>query len=700
MFSSLIVANKCKDEDACKTTLILAPVALLNQWQREIATRIKEEYSLKTLIYHGAGSKKGVDFKDISKYDVVITTYGLLAREYKEHFGYDNKGKGKIKGTFGSLFYAKTSVFHRVVLDEAQYIRNKSTLASKACSVLEAKYRWCLSGTPMQNSVLELFGLLRFLRIEPYDDESRFNRDIGIPIKKRGDSKALQKLQALLKGILLRRTKESKIDGKPILQLPPKEVALVHSNMDEDEKEFYQDLEATAQKHVSKFLKAGTLSKNFSNILVLLLRLRQACCHPKLIERALVLKQAKVFAGRTSKSAVALCRRLTRRVIDGLKHVENLTCPQCMDVIDSSNGVLFYPCGDVICSDCSMEYFETSAMGEETGLAECPTCEIQVKQKEMIAFSVFEMMYIQHMSDSSILAHTRNYGKRHHSRNVEMRNVLEQGRSSSNTDVVTDSDSDFDLFEDEKKVKLNKSTSNSATDLPALIKDESSFPFDPSEIPEGHQKQDGTENKYFTTKLDPLNFTPVPKYLESIFPAGWVSSSKIDKCISIIKDTKRQFPGEKIIVFSLFTSLLDFIEIGLEANDFSGYLRYDGSMSATARNQTVLDFFDKSEYDILLISLKAGNVGLTLTCASHVIIMDPFWNPFVEDQAMDRAHRIGQMRTVFVHRLVIGGTVEDRIMELQKKKKEEISNALDEKGLKSVSRLNQQELLYLFGIGK
>lgn len=100
----------------------------------------------------------------------------------------------------------------------------------------------------------------------------------------------------------------------------------------------------------------------------------------------------------------------------------------------------------------------------------------------------------------------------------------------------------------------------------------------------------------------------------------------------------------------------------------------------------------------MLLSLRAGNAGLTLTCANHVFIMDPFWNPFVEEQAMGRAHRIGQTREVFVHRVLIAGTVENRIMELQELKKHLIESALDERGMKSISQLNRRELGFLFGL--
>lgn len=96
--------------------------------------------------------------------------------------------------------------------------------------------------------------------------------------------------------------------------------------------------------------------------------------------------------------------------------------------------------------------------------------------------------------------------------------------------------------------------------------------------------------------------------------------------------------------------------------------------------------------------MKAGNAGLNLIAASQVIILDPFWNPYVEEQAIDRAHRIGQQKPVQVHRILVPNTVEDRILALQEKKRELIEAALDEKARKSISRLGVAELGFLFDV--
>jgi len=156
-------------------------------------------------------------------------------------------------------------------------------------------------------------------------------------------------------------------------------------------------------------------------------------------------------------------------------------------------------------------------------------------------------------------------------------------------------------------------------------------------------------------------------------------------------------PAEKILVFSQFTTLLDFVEIPLRRGNIE-YVRYDGSMTTSERNKAVETFRWNSGVKVMILSLKAGNSGLNLNIASQVIILDPFWNPYIEEQAIDRAHRIGQRFDVQVHRVVVPDTVEDRILKLQEEKREVITAALSEEQGREVGRLGIRELRYLFGI--
>ncbi|KAH0050993.1 hypothetical protein KCU60_g24712, partial [Aureobasidium melanogenum] len=117
-------------------------------------------------------------------------------------------------------------------------------------------------------------------------------------------------------------------------------------------------------------------------------------------------------------------------------------------------------------------------------------------------------------------------------------------------------------------------------------------------------------------------------------------SSKIERTMEILDGIITAPEGEKIIIFSQWTSLLDLLEVPVSEKGW-GYRRYDGSMNAKLRADAVDDFKNKPNVRMMLVSLKAGNAGLNLNCASQVVIMDPFWNPYIEEQAIDRAHRLG-----------------------------------------------------------
>ena len=124
--------------------------------------------------------------------------------------------------------------------------------------------------------------------------------------------------------------------------------------------------------------------------------------------------------------------------------------------------------------------------------------------------------------------------------------------------------------------------------------------------------------------------------------------------------------GRRILVFSQFTEMLGLIETELEAMQLP-WLALTGKTAPAARGAVVAQFQSRS-VPILLVSLKAGGVGLNLTAADTVIHMDPWWNPAVEEQATARAHRIGQTQNVFVYKLVVEGSIEERMLELQERK--------------------------------
>lgn len=172
---SLMLTRKATSRP--KTNLIVAPLALLRQWDEEIRSKIRSSHKLSTMIYHGKKSTT----EELLMYDVVLTTYGTLAAELKrlDRLLLENGDRqvdfnDKAISAKLPLLHPTKAVFHRIILDEAQCIKNKETKTAKAAYRLRSTYRWCLTGTPMMNGVFELFSLLHFLRIKPYSQWTQF----------------------------------------------------------------------------------------------------------------------------------------------------------------------------------------------------------------------------------------------------------------------------------------------------------------------------------------------------------------------------------------------------------------------------------------------------------------------------------------------------------------------------------------------
>ena len=407
---ALMVSRRSTDPSR-KTTLIVAPVALMKQWEKEIRTKLKSDraHRLTTFILHG--TKRSVTWEQMRKYDVVLTTFGTLANEIKRKEGMDMRKRANPNwqptGASDRLpLLGDECKWYRVIIDEAQCIKNRNTKAALGAARLQAVSRFCMSGTPMMNNVGELYSLIRFLRIKPYDSAEKFNHDFANPIKK-GDptGKAMQKLQALLKAILLRRTKKSTIDGKPILSLPERTTLAQHSEFSRDERDLYTALETQTKVQFNKYLKAGTVNRNYSNVLVLLLRLRQACCHPHLIKD---FGEVAGASNLSSEDMLKLAKELVPEVIarirdcTGTEPPHGLECPVCMDMTE--NASIIIPCGHSTCSECFAKISDPSqaiANGDGEGNSndvKCPTCRGKIVLTKVINHDAFKQAHMPELS--------------------------------------------------------------------------------------------------------------------------------------------------------------------------------------------------------------------------------------------------------------------------------------------------------------
>lgn len=273
-------------------TLVVCPASLLKQWEHEIQTKTKRG-AIEQYVFHGP--KREYKAKRLAKYDVVLTTYQVVVVEEKSN---------------GCLFQVK---WKRIILDEGHVIRNHKAKQSEAICKLPGKFRWVLTGTPIHNKEFDLYACVKFLKCTPFDDLTYWKQ--WIEPKGKGESSS-PRIQALLKAIMLRRTKQQLIEAGEIKSLPNKIYKQFNVTLNPTERTVYNNFLAKSQSLFATYVKQqqdkhddggerydhkrlDRLFKNFSEryrvdhevkaheILTVILRLRQICCHPGLAKNGL-----------------------------------------------------------------------------------------------------------------------------------------------------------------------------------------------------------------------------------------------------------------------------------------------------------------------------------------------------------------------------------------------------------------------------
>jgi superfamily II DNA or RNA helicase len=409
--------------------MVICPTSLVSNWSNEA---IKFTPDLKVLVLHG--THRHQFFKDINDYDLVITTYPLIARDFKE---------------FTEL------AFSDLILDEAQTIKNPLAKMTKSIKLMNAKQRLCLTGTPMENHLGELWSLFDFLMPGFLGSYSTFNRVYRKGIEGEGNHQVQQWLIQKTKPFLLRRTKDD------VAKELPAKTEIIHTiALQNDQRTLYESIRITMEAKIRDLLREKGMARSRIEFLDALLKLRQACCDPRLVK---------------------------------LEHAQ------------------------------------------------------QIK-----------------------------------------------------------------------------------------------------------------------------------------------SSAKLDFLMEIVPEMVEE--GRRILIFSQFAQMLGLIEEALEETGI-GFVKLTGQ---TRNRSDVIEKFQAGDVPVFLISLKAGGVGLNLTAADTVIHYDPWWNPAVENQATDRAYRIGQDKPVFVYKLICEETVEERVLALQSRKQKLADSVYGKEQEENFAPDNSDALLKLF----
>eukprot|EP00756_Hemistasia_phaeocysticola_P066940 Hpha_TRINITY_DN9601_c0_g2::TRINITY_DN9601_c0_g2_i1::g.184583::m.184583/K15083/RAD16; DNA repair protein RAD16 len=495
----------------------------------------------------------------------------------------------------------------RIVLDEAHKIKGRVTGVAKASYALNAKQKWCLTGTPLQNRVGELFSLVRFLQFEPFAfygctfkgcdcksldwsfgpmqrecvccghpapfHFSHFNRRIVNPITRYGNigdgRQAMLRLKNdILDKIQLRRTKAM---CAAEVGLPPLTIRIDLPEFDAREKDFYEALYKRSAAKFDGYVKKGTLLHNYAHIFELLARLRQACDHPYIVTRAQDSGQAEPADG---------------------------CCGLCGEDLGSSSNTVRVPCKHRFHQDCAEQY---AATAPDPKKLRCP------------AFCCGKAF------KADIL--------------------LGQGEGKKRGGQNEEEDDDDEEPEEEVTPKRQKR----------------------------------------------------PSLLDKVDKANFLSSAKIE---ALLADLAKQAEGTKSLVFSQFGGMLEIVEWRLRRGGMK-VVKLVGSMAVEERAKVLTAFREDPSVSALLLSLRAGGEGLNLQVATRVYTLEPWWNPAVEMQAIQRAHRIGQKNPVVATRYIVKGTIEERMLQLQEKKQLVFDGTIDCDG-QALAKLSKEDLAFLF----
>ena len=255
MLSIIIGYIEQEDESKKKASIVICPSSLTLNWQNEAQ---KFTNGLKTIVIRGTAQEREQQIKQIEKYDLVITSYDLLKRDIE-------------------IYKEKKYQFRFSIADEAQYLKNSNTQNAKAVKEISADTRYALTGTPIENSLAELWSIFDYIMPGYLFTYKKFKTEYETPIIKENDQRVMKKLKMLIEPFVLRRTKK-----QVLTELPEKTLTILNNQMKEEQEKIYINYLAQAKQEVAETINLNGIEKSHIQVLAALTRLRQICCHPSL----------------------------------------------------------------------------------------------------------------------------------------------------------------------------------------------------------------------------------------------------------------------------------------------------------------------------------------------------------------------------------------------------------------------------------
>ncbi|BFZ53064.1 Putative DNA helicase ino80 [Savitreella phatthalungensis] len=637
--------------------LVIAPASTLHNWQQEI---VKFVPRLKPLPYWGSQKdrkvlrkfwdRKRLKYTEDAPFHVVVTSYQLVVQDAQ---------------------YFKGVKWQYMILDEAQAIKSSSSSRWKALLAFKCRNRLLLTGTPIQNTMQELWALLHFIMPTLFDSHDEFSewfsKDIENHAQKNSElnEQQLRRLHMILKPFMLRRVKKNVQK-----ELGDKIELDVFCDLNMRQRELYAAVRRQiSMKDIIERAASGG-DGDLSSLMNLVMQLRKVCNHPDLFERADVRSPLNFGIYPAGPSIAKVQARPQLDIAYATRAAVKLNVPR----------LVFEMSRPAETSDLGMRrklasmldiYRPDNAMGStafaSARLAGLSAAEVLRARQDPVAGwqqAARRCGISKHPLQISILpknvtplgplAHLMNIRRDYcRAQLLHYINPMYDAKASAPVVDVSCPDSTFTRQHEERLFS------------PSIRR----MLYGPS-LPE--------ESEIVTRNLAVDNMPPLLPHLDQerrgfnsirvpSMDSFIANSGKLAKLDALLAELKRN--DHRVLLYFQMTRMIDLMEEYLIYRQYK-YLRLDGSSKISDRRDMVSDWQTRPELFVFLLSTRAGGLGINLTAADTVIFYDSDWNPTIDSQAMDRAHRLGQTKQVTVYRLITRNTIEERILHRAKQKEE------------------------------
>ncbi|RDL40476.1 p-loop containing nucleoside triphosphate hydrolase [Venustampulla echinocandica] len=671
--------------------LVVAPASTLHNWQQEIAKFVP---TLKVLPYWGTAAdrkvlrkfwdRKHITYTQDAPFHVLVTSYQLVVSDVN---------------------YFQKMKWQYMILDEAQAIKSSQSSRWKSLLGFHCRNRLLLTGTPIQNNMQELWALLHFIMPSLFDSHDEFSEWFSKDIESHAQSNTklnedqLKRLHMILKPFMLRRVKkhvQKELGDKIELD--------IFCDLTYRQRAYYTNLRN--QISIMDLIEKATVGddNDTGTLMNLVMQFRKVCNHPDLFQRAettspfsfgyfaetasFMREGPNINVGYSTRNLIEYClpkliwREGGRLDLPGddnekagfnsryLEQLMNVWNPENILENADGNGAFSW----LKFSDTSAK--EVSAAGRKSvfnravELAQKPrrldTLNVIYDEEEEKNFTPSHaMLRIVDRQERKALAEVTNEGYLNKLFNVAKTSWansgvgrLEQcGRPAASAPPIEVFCSSPGAIIEKENLMFNMPVRRalygpSPVEEKALVTAKIPPTFYP---PTKMLPAPTSEKQRFTNIL-------VPSMRRFVTDSGKLA--KLDELLFKLKEG-----GHRVLLYFQMTRMIDLMEEYLTYRNYK-YLRLDGSTKLEDRRDTVHDFQTRPEIFIFLLSTRAGGLGINLTSADTVIFYDSDWNPTIDSQAMDRAHRLGQTRQVTVYRMITRGTIEERIRKRALQKEE------------------------------